>query len=525
MPKKASNEATLVLRRVPVLVIPRKRKYKNYVSRRRNTQLLASLRKCVSDPHLYRSYNHWKGLWKEFSPTNTTSPSVDIPRLIDEEDPPRTPVVTSIVVAPTVDAGRSPLLKQVSERIGDLENNGLSQAAHHIPFLSEKGATIQGRRPFRKGLSPKTFSTCSISDNPKTHAFHAKSHLEEFNDNQPGEKDSKLRSSVDITVKGSACLVLEKSRAPSPASFINASPESFGDKSIATVNKKAKTLSKFIITGPALSGEQCDMATITPLVPKVLKKAYGSKSGTTICAIGPSLNATSVKNVNTEDQRVIEKKVSLRKRVDQVKESAVGQAPLKCQMDIGDKSNQADEQRAKRTLNAIAAAFSTQSNSIDNPENAKMEEKREVVMDTVQQVSAKGSASATSNLLAQLQLPPTVSAKVDKIIALGQKSRIHKPSDQRARMKAHLDRQVGVLPDDDDGHLIFKKNDVLHGRWELREELGEGTFGRVIKAYDKQRDKMRAVKIVRNVHKYRDAAYLEIKVLTKLKQLDPNGTQ
>ncbi|PIO73732.1 hypothetical protein TELCIR_04291 [Teladorsagia circumcincta] len=93
-------------------------------------------------------------------------------------------------------------------------------------------------------------------------------------------------------------------------------------------------------------------------------------------------------------------------------------------------------------------------------------------------------------------------------------------------MKAHLDRQVtGVLPDDDDGHLIFKKNDILHGRWELREELGEGTFGRVVKAYDKQRDKMRAVKIVRNVHKYRDAAYLEIKVLTKLKQLDPNGTQ
>ncbi|XGW34669.1 hypothetical protein V3C99_018562 [Haemonchus contortus] len=97
-------------------------------------------------------------------------------------------------------------------------------------------------------------------------------------------------------------------------------------------------------------------------------------------------------------------------------------------------------------------------------------------------------------------------------------------AEKRARMKAHLDRQVGVLPDDDDGHLIFKKNDVLHGRWELREELGEGTFGRVIKAYDKQRDKMRAVKIVRNVHKYRDAAYLEIKVLTKLKQLDPNGT-
>uniref|UniRef100_A0A0K0D8X4 Protein kinase domain-containing protein n=1 Tax=Angiostrongylus cantonensis TaxID=6313 RepID=A0A0K0D8X4_ANGCA len=173
--------------------------------------------------------------------------------------------------------------------------------------------------------------------------------------------------------------------------------------------------------------------------------------------------------------------------------------------------------------NAVAAAFSTQSVSAEVPESSKAEEKKESGKD-VQQHPVKSTTSATANLLAQLQLPPTVSAKVDKIIASGQKSRVQNINDQRARMKAHLDRQAaGVLPDDDDGHLIFKKNDTLHGRWELREELGEGTFGRVVKAYDKQKEKMRAVKIVRNVHKYRDAAYLEIKVLTKLKQLDPNG--
>lgn len=56
------------IRRMPIVVIPRKRKYKNYVSRRRNTQLFASLRRCVSDPILYRSYNHWGGLTKLFSP-------------------------------------------------------------------------------------------------------------------------------------------------------------------------------------------------------------------------------------------------------------------------------------------------------------------------------------------------------------------------------------------------------------------------------------------------------------------------
>ncbi|VDP17011.1 unnamed protein product [Onchocerca flexuosa] len=63
------------IRRIPIVVIPRKRKYKNYISRRRNTQLIASLRRCFSDPVLYRSYNHWEGLTKPFSPKNVSSSS------------------------------------------------------------------------------------------------------------------------------------------------------------------------------------------------------------------------------------------------------------------------------------------------------------------------------------------------------------------------------------------------------------------------------------------------------------------
>ncbi|VDK69732.1 unnamed protein product [Litomosoides sigmodontis] len=61
------------IRRMPIVVIPRKRKYKNYASKRRNTQFIASLRRCFSDPMSYRSYNHWDGLSRPFSPEKPSS--------------------------------------------------------------------------------------------------------------------------------------------------------------------------------------------------------------------------------------------------------------------------------------------------------------------------------------------------------------------------------------------------------------------------------------------------------------------
>lgn len=74
------------IRRLPIVVIPRKRKYKNYVSRRRNTQLIASLRRCVSDPVLYRSFNRWEGLTRPFSPQQSGAPIADIPEATSFDD-------------------------------------------------------------------------------------------------------------------------------------------------------------------------------------------------------------------------------------------------------------------------------------------------------------------------------------------------------------------------------------------------------------------------------------------------------
>ena len=58
-------------------------------------------------------------------------------------------------------------------------------------------------------------------------------------------------------------------------------------------------------------------------------------------------------------------------------------------------------------------------------------------------------------------------------------------------------------------------------RYKILGELGEGTFGKVVKCEDLQKGTILAIKIIKNVKKYRDAAKLEINVLSKLAKYDP----
>ena len=60
-------------------------------------------------------------------------------------------------------------------------------------------------------------------------------------------------------------------------------------------------------------------------------------------------------------------------------------------------------------------------------------------------------------------------------------------------------------------------------RYKIHAELGEGTFGKVVKCEDLQKNKILAIKIIKNVKKYREAAKLEINVLSKLAKYDPKG--
>lgn len=53
--------------------------------------------------------------------------------------------------------------------------------------------------------------------------------------------------------------------------------------------------------------------------------------------------------------------------------------------------------------------------------------------------------------------------------------------------------------------------------------LGQGTFGKVVQARERRRNKSVAVKIIRSVQKYRDASRIELRVLATLKANDEDN--
>uniref|UniRef100_A0ACD5XPX9 Uncharacterized protein n=2 Tax=Avena sativa TaxID=4498 RepID=A0ACD5XPX9_AVESA len=77
--------------------------------------------------------------------------------------------------------------------------------------------------------------------------------------------------------------------------------------------------------------------------------------------------------------------------------------------------------------------------------------------------------------------------------------------------------------DDKDGHYVFAVGENLTSRYKIYRKMGEGTFGQVLECWDRERKEMVAIKIVRAVNKYSDAAMIEIDVLQKLARNDAAG--
>lgn len=80
-------------------------------------------------------------------------------------------------------------------------------------------------------------------------------------------------------------------------------------------------------------------------------------------------------------------------------------------------------------------------------------------------------------------------------------------------------------PDDKDGHFQYELGESLTPRYKILAKMGEGTFGRVLECWDRQKKEYVAVKIIRNVPKYHEAALIEIDVLHALRRNDPGGTR
>lgn len=94
---------------------------------------------------------------------------------------------------------------------------------------------------------------------------------------------------------------------------------------------------------------------------------------------------------------------------------------------------------------------------------------------------------------------------------------------ERTPVKRSPVKRSPSFRDDTDGHLIYHNGDTLLGRYKIQSTLGEGTFGRVVKVKDELMSSTMALKIIKNVEKYREAARLEINALEKLS--DKNATE
>ncbi|XP_053976852.1 serine/threonine-protein kinase Doa isoform X1 [Hylaeus volcanicus] len=95
-------------------------------------------------------------------------------------------------------------------------------------------------------------------------------------------------------------------------------------------------------------------------------------------------------------------------------------------------------------------------------------------------------------------------------------------SDSDATQHAISPRPLSV-EDDAEGHLVYHSGDILENRYKVLATLGAGTFGKVVKVKDLQMDHVMALKIIKNVEKYREAAKLEINALEKIATKDPES--
>ncbi|KAM4690192.1 dual specificity protein kinase CLK2 isoform 2-T2 [Rhinophrynus dorsalis] len=101
------------------------------------------------------------------------------------------------------------------------------------------------------------------------------------------------------------------------------------------------------------------------------------------------------------------------------------------------------------------------------------------------------------------------------------RTRSYSRSSSRSRQSS---RRAKSVEDDVEGHLIYRSGDWLQERYEIVSTLGEGTFGRVVQCIDHRRGGTRvALKIIKNVEKYKEAARLEINVLEKINEKDPEN--
>ena len=74
-------------------------------------------------------------------------------------------------------------------------------------------------------------------------------------------------------------------------------------------------------------------------------------------------------------------------------------------------------------------------------------------------------------------------------------------------------------------YWILMFSDVYNNLCDLFPGTHAGTFGQVLECIDNEKKEVVAIKVVRSIHKYREAAMIEIDVLQRLARHDVGGTR
>ena len=163
-----------------------------------------------------------------------------------------------------------------------------------------------------------------------------------------------------------------------------------------------------------------------------------------------------------------------------------------------------DETRASRG-GAGRAAASGATPRMTTPATPVIEDAHNTATTTTTTTTTTSSDEATVTVT--VKMPPSANPTT-KTTTLGAR-------DDAPSSDAELRR------DEPDGHMVYCLGDILADEYTILSVLGEGTFGRVLECWDSVARARCAVKVIRNVQKYRDAAMIEIEVLKTLSGGDP----
>ncbi|KAK0134666.1 Dual specificity protein kinase CLK4 [Merluccius polli] len=104
------------------------------------------------------------------------------------------------------------------------------------------------------------------------------------------------------------------------------------------------------------------------------------------------------------------------------------------------------------------------------------------------------------------------------------RSRGHSRSGSRSSNSRSSRTKRKSCGDDEEGHLVYDAGLLLNERYEVVSTLGEGAFGKVVECLDRNKNERVALKIVKNIERFREAAQSEIAVLGEINSLDEDHT-